>query len=125
MQPNGWYSNRTLLGLTEHAFDEASGVLEVHRAGDDQSLAKLIECRQVNGIWPRGHPLPLPCWEDEPIKPYKLKSIREYEILACEIEIRLQKLLEEYNYDTVWNFIQFYENFQRSGCNSVLEFFHL
>lgn len=78
----------------------------------------------MNGIWPLGHPLPLPRWEDQPIVPYKLKSIREFETLACEIEMRLQKLLEEHNYNTVGNFIEFYENFQKSGCNSVVEFFH-
>lgn len=125
-QRNGWYSNRTLLGLTENAFDEASGVLSGNTAGDhNKSLAKLIECRQIHGIWPLGHPLPLPRWEDEPIKPYQLESIREYETLACEIEMHLQKLLEEHNYDTTGNFIDFYENFQKSRCNSVLEFFHL
>lgn len=124
-QSNGWYTNRTLLGLTDNAFDEASRVLTGHGAGvDDKSLPKLIQYRQANGLWPMGHPLPLPRWEDGPIRPYKLKSIREYETLACEIEMHLQKLLEEHNYDTVGNFVEFYENFQRSECNSVLEFFH-
>lgn len=88
-------------------------------------LAKLLESRQANGPWPIEHPLPLPRWEEGPIKPYKLGSIREYEGLACEIEMQLQKLLEEHNYDTVGNFLKFFEGFKKSQCHSVLEFFHL
>lgn len=100
-------------------------MLKGRRTGDDdKSLTKLIEAKQVNGVWPLIHPLPLPLWEDEPVTTYKLKSIKEYEVLASEIEIRLQKLLEEHNYDTVGNFIEFYEHFKRSGCKSVLEFSH-
>lgn len=57
--------------------------------------------------------------------PYKLRSIREYEALASEVEMQLQRVLEEHNYDTVGNFLEFYESFKRSGCNSVLEFFHI
>lgn len=71
------------------------------------------------------HPLPLPGWEEEYIVPYRLKNIREYETLACEIEMQLRKVLEEHNYDTVGNFLKFYEMFQNSGSDNLLEFFHL
>lgn len=91
----------------------------------NDTLAKLIETRQANGLWPIEHPLPLPRWEDSPMRTYKLKSITEYEGLACEIEMHLQKLLEEHNYDTVGNFVEFYEGFKESHSVSVLEFFHM
>lgn len=110
---------------TKEGFKEGSRVLKGRRPGDnDKSLTKLIEAKQVNGIWPLIHPLPLPIWENEPVKTYKLKSIKEYEVLASEIEMHLQKLLEEHNYDTVGNLIEFYENFKMSGCKNVLEFSH-
>lgn len=88
-------------------------------------MAELIETQQTNGPWPIEHPLPLPRWASEPVEPYKLRSIRQYEALATEIEMQLQRLLEEHNYDTLGNFLEFYEGFQKSGCNSVLEFFHI
>ncbi|KAJ8937277.1 hypothetical protein NQ318_005675 [Aromia moschata] len=75
-------------------------------------LAELVERRQVMGPWPAGHPLPLPRWAAEPMRPYRLPSIREYEALATEIEMRLQRVLEEHNYDTVMNFLEFHENFR-------------
>ncbi|XP_060523107.1 uncharacterized protein LOC132700043 [Cylas formicarius] len=38
--------------------------------------------------------------------------------------MELQNLLEEHNYDTVGNFLELYRSFKRSGCRSVIEFFH-
>ncbi|XP_066137505.1 uncharacterized protein [Euwallacea fornicatus] len=38
--------------------------------------------------------------------------------------MELQKLLEEHNYDTVGNFLDFYDNFKESHMRSVIEFFH-
>ncbi|KAG5898439.1 hypothetical protein JTB14_036521 [Gonioctena quinquepunctata] len=97
---------------------------DLNSAGN-ASLAELIESEQENGPWPIEHPLPLPNWEEDPIEPYKLKSIREYESLACEIEMHLRKVLEEHNYDTIGNLLKFYESFKNSECDNVLEFFHL
>ncbi|KAJ8957310.1 hypothetical protein NQ314_006558 [Rhamnusium bicolor] len=99
------------------------GELNNNNAGSG-ALAELIETRQANGPWPIEHPLPLPRWAAGPMVPYKLRSIREYEVLASEIEMQLQRVLEEHNYDTVGNFLEFYECFKKSGHNNVLEFFH-
>lgn len=95
-----------------------------NRAGS-ALLADLIEARQANGPWPIEHPLPLPRWATQPMTPLRLRSIREYEKLASEIEMQLQRVLEEHNYDTVGNFLEFYEEFKKSGRSSVLEFFHI
>ncbi|VEN41956.1 unnamed protein product [Callosobruchus maculatus] len=56
---------------------------------------------------------------------FQLGDIREYESLACEIEMHVRKLLEEHNYDTVGNFLAFYDAFKKSGCANVLEFFRM
>lgn len=119
-KPEGGSSQQTFPGFNVNA----AGV-EQNRANIcSKGLDKLIELHQINGPWPVGHPLPLPRWEDGPIKPYKLKSSLEYEALACEIEMHLQKLLEEHNYDTIGNFLEFYEKYQRTESENVLDFFH-
>ncbi|XP_074027665.1 uncharacterized protein [Leptinotarsa decemlineata] len=38
--------------------------------------------------------------------------------------MHLRKVLEEHNYDTIGNWLKFYESFKKSDCSSVLEFFH-
>lgn len=107
-------------------FDVRSKVFDVHGSDDDNNnLNKLIYHNQTNGLWPFGHPLPLPVWKNETMKPYKLKSLREYESLACEIEMHLQQLLEKHNYDTVGNFVEFYNNFRLTNYTSLFEFFQM
>lgn len=76
-------------------------------------------------MWPLEHPLPLPCWDEEYAVPYRVKNVREYETLACEIEMHLRKVLEEHNYDTIGNFLKFYDSFKKSSMDNLLEFFHL
>ncbi|KAJ8981901.1 hypothetical protein NQ317_007293 [Molorchus minor] len=89
------------------------------------SVARLVSARQTNGPWPSGHPLPLPRWASAPVRPLRLADLREYEELASEIEMHLRRVLEEHNYDTVVNWMKFYERFKGSACDSVLEFFHM
>ncbi|XP_076259855.1 uncharacterized protein LOC143196122 [Rhynchophorus ferrugineus] len=50
--------------------------------------------------------------------------MREFEDLAGEIEMELQNLLEEHNYDTIGNFLELYQTFKRSKMRSVIEFFY-
>lgn len=75
------------------------------------------------GPWPLDHPLPLPVWSTKAKPIYRLESVVEYEHLASQIEFQLQKVLEEQNYDSVSNFLRFYEGFKASKGTSVTEFF--
>lgn len=88
----------------------------------DSRLAELIEHHQEFGPWPLELPLPLPRWKDAQVKPYRVDSLREFEALASEIEMHLRKVLEEHNYDTVGNFFDFYDSYQDSGCDNVMDF---
>ncbi|XP_072398384.1 uncharacterized protein [Diabrotica undecimpunctata] len=126
---NAWSQNGTLLGFKQEplygAHGNLNGNVDVPVDAASCTLAQLIEDEQDNGLWPLEHPLPLPGWEDEYIAPYRLNNIREYETLACEIEMYLRKVLEEHNYDTVGNFLKLYESYKKSGNDNLLEFFHL
>ncbi|CAG9863484.1 unnamed protein product [Phyllotreta striolata] len=106
------------------AFAEARGDVS-NVTGGGCTLDRLIDDEQDDGVWPLEHPLPLPCWDEEYIVPYRLKSVREYETLACDIEMQLRKVLEEHNYDTIGNFLRFYDRFRNSGMDNLLEFFHM
>ncbi|KAL1497926.1 hypothetical protein ABEB36_008806 [Hypothenemus hampei] len=94
-------------------------------AGFEHQNSNHLEYDQIHGYWPPAHPLPLPRWAPEPLIPFRLKNIREYEDLAGKIEMELQNLLEEHNYDTVGNFLELYENFKKSQVRSAIEFFHM
>lgn len=89
----------------------------------EHHLNDLIDRHQIKGIWPINYPLPLPQWQPNKIKPYHLATLREYEQLASTIEIRLQHLLEQHNYNTVGNFLSFYRNFKHSKCCNLVQFF--
>lgn len=78
---------------------------------------------QVEGYWPDEHPLPLPVWAPKSKTPYKLQCVWEYEELASNIELHVQKLLEEFNYDTVGNFVAMCRAFKQSSDASFHEFF--
>lgn len=87
-------------------------------------LDELVEVTQVGGPWLNEHPLPLPTWAPQPKKPLEIPTIWQYEQLATQIELHVQKLLEEHNYNTVGNFLAFYQGFKQSGCYSLKDFFH-
>lgn len=48
----------------------------------------------------------------------------QYEELATNIELNVQHLLEDHNYNTVGNFLQLYQQFKASTSDSLEEFFH-
>lgn len=128
---NAWSKDGPVLGSNEPAYGAHGDVLtNQYRFGaatatSSDTLAQLIDDEQDDGVWPLEHPLPLPCWDEEYAVPYRVKNVREYETLACEIEMHLRKVLEEHNYDTIGNFLKFYDSFKKSSMDNLLEFFHL
>lgn len=79
---------------------------------------------QEEGAWPIGHPLPLPTWRNLSQQPYYTFTIWQYEELASNIELFVQRLLEDRNYDTVGNFLKLYNLYKTHGSNNLSEFFH-
>ncbi|XP_060846615.1 uncharacterized protein LOC132926284, partial [Rhopalosiphum padi] len=71
--------------------------------------------------WPIGQPVPLPKWGSSR-PPLVVSSIEEYEELTRQFENEVQTLLQAYNYDSITNFIKFYNEFKNGKCET-LEFF--
>lgn len=86
---------------------------------------EILQGTQTEGPWPIGHPLPLPVWSHEPKKVLKIPTVWQYEEIATNLELCVQKLLEEHNYNAVGNFLAFYEGFKSSGCCSLSEYFQM
>ncbi|KAH8413879.1 hypothetical protein KR222_011632, partial [Zaprionus bogoriensis] len=82
---------------------------------------------QVNGVWPLGHPLPLPDWgngADEPAKGVLVfENVWQYEELNGIVETALQRMLEETHYNTVNLFVDFYRSFKRTRRSDLRSFF--
>lgn len=79
---------------------------------------------QEDGAWPIGHPLPLPTWRNYSQQPYYTPTIWQYEELASNIELFVQRILEDRNYDTVGNFLKLYQLYKNSGSENLADFFH-
>lgn len=80
-------------------------------AAVDRELRALATAEQEEGEWPAVHPLPLPAWGEVPRQPYRAPTLCEYERLATNIELYVQRLLEERHYDTVGNFIELHRSY--------------
>lgn len=93
-----------------------------NNVGHQKDLYELLDYTQVEGPWPIEHPLPLPTWAPKPKESFKLQSVLEYEELASNIELHVQKLLEEHNYNTVGNFIALYEGYQAGQSSTLREY---
>lgn len=81
---------------------------------------------QINGVWPLGHPLPLPDWgsADEPAKDTLVfENVWQYEELNGIVETALQRMLEETHYNTVNLFVDFYRSFKRTRRSDLRSFF--
>lgn len=94
----------------------------------DEDSYNLTAFNQINGIWPLGHPLPLPDWaagcDDEHTKGVlHFDSVWEYEDLNAIIETKLHRMLEETHYDTVNLFVDFYRAFKRTRRSDLKSFF--
>jgi len=72
--------------------------------------------------WPEGHPLPLPKW-DRPKDVFIVDSVEQYEELAATVELTVQQLIQARNYNTIGNFIRFYDEFRASGESKVSNFY--
>uniref|UniRef100_A0A1A9WXJ6 Uncharacterized protein n=1 Tax=Glossina brevipalpis TaxID=37001 RepID=A0A1A9WXJ6_9MUSC len=83
---------------------------------------------QTNGIWPIGHPLPLPDWISyNDVEKQKgilyFDSVWQYEDLSAIIETKLQRMLEETHYDTIHLFVDFYQAFKRTRRSDLRSFY--
>ncbi|XP_033253698.1 uncharacterized protein LOC117193079, partial [Drosophila miranda] len=82
---------------------------------------------QINGVWPLGHPLPLPDWtsgEGEAGKGNLIfDNVWQYEELNGIVESTLQRMLEETHYNTVNLFVDFYRSFKRTRRSDLRSFF--
>ncbi|KAH8404002.1 hypothetical protein KR215_007783, partial [Drosophila sulfurigaster] len=86
----------------------------------------LTAYNQINGVWPLGHPLPLPDWSsaEEPAKAELIfENVWQYEELTGIIETALQHMLEETHYNTVNLFVDFYRSFKRTRRSDLRSFF--
>ncbi|KAI8038590.1 hypothetical protein M5D96_008498 [Drosophila gunungcola] len=80
---------------------------------------------QVNGVWPLGHPLPLPDWASSEAGKGTLcfDNVWQYEELNGIVETTLQRMLEETHYNTVNLFVDFYRSFKRTRRSDLRSFF--
>ncbi|XP_017073041.2 uncharacterized protein LOC108109147 [Drosophila eugracilis] len=80
---------------------------------------------QVNGVWPLGHPLPLPDWSSSESAKGTLifDNVWQYEELNGIVETTLQRMLEETHYNTVNLFVDFYRSFKRTRRSDLRSFF--
>lgn len=83
---------------------------------------------QVNGVWPLGHPLPLPDWgssgdETGAKDTLMFDNVWQYEELNGIVETALQRMLEETHYNTVNLFVDFYRSFKRTRRSDLRSFF--
>lgn len=91
---------------------------------DEDELHSFIALTQEEGPWPENHPLPLPTWGPTTRQPYYTSTVWQYEELATNIELNVQHLLEDHNYNTIGNFLQLYKLFKNSGMDKLEDFFH-
>ncbi|XP_016957564.2 uncharacterized protein LOC108029651 [Drosophila biarmipes] len=81
---------------------------------------------QINGVWPLGHPLPLPDWsssESAGKGTLIFDNVWQYEELNGIVETTLQRMLEETHYNTVNLFVDFYRSFKRTRRSDLRSFF--
>ncbi|XP_030375622.1 uncharacterized protein LOC115624913, partial [Scaptodrosophila lebanonensis] len=84
----------------------------------------LTAFNQINGVWPLGHPLPLPDWESGETKGVlRFDNVWQYEDFNAIVETALQRMLEETHYNTVNLFIDFYRSFKRTRRSDLRSFF--
>lgn len=76
-----------------------------------------------SGPWPKQQPLPLPLWNKHSKPKLVIEKIYAYEDLVALIETTLQHMIQETHYDTVNNFIDFYQAFRKSRFEKLDEFF--
>ncbi|XP_034120055.1 uncharacterized protein LOC117578581 [Drosophila guanche] len=78
---------------------------------------------QINGVWPLGHPLPLPDWAEAGKGTLIFDNVWQYEELNGIVETTLQRMLEETHYNTVNLFVDFYRSFKRTRRSDLRSFF--
>uniref|UniRef100_A0A336K7X1 CSON000982 protein n=1 Tax=Culicoides sonorensis TaxID=179676 RepID=A0A336K7X1_CULSO len=83
----------------------------------------LAAFEQTVGAWQIKHPLPLPKWKAESKKVLTVENIWQYEDMVALFELLLQRMIEETHYDTVHNFLEFYQSYKKSNTKSLRRFF--
>ncbi|ODN01706.1 hypothetical protein Ocin01_04981 [Orchesella cincta] len=76
-----------------------------------------------NTLWPTSRPLPFPRWDTKEPQVVRFKDILEYEEFAGSIELISQQLVATHKYNTVGNYIRFYQNFKASNAEQLVPYF--
>lgn len=76
-----------------------------------------------SGLWGKDQPLPLPLWSQNQKPTLCIDKIFAYEDIVALIETTLQHMIQETHYDTVNNFIHFYQSYRKSHLEKLNEFF--
>lgn len=87
--------------------------LEIRQNLVNEDLYDPEKFDQMPGPWPIDLPLPMPCWGRETNALLNFSTVIEYEEFASRVEMTEQRLLEETNYDTVDNFLQFSQEYRK------------
>lgn len=77
----------------------------------------------LKGPWSKNQPLPLPLWDHGQKPTLIIDKIYAYEDIVAIIETTLQHMIQETHYDTVNNFIHFYQSFKKSHMTNLDAFF--
>lgn len=109
--------------LQEQHCKHHSGLQAQQEWWTDKDGYNLSAFNQINGVWPLGHPLPLPDWQQESKAILHFDSVWHYEDLNAIIETELQRLLEQTHYDTIHVFMDFYKAFKRTRRSDLKSFF--
>jgi hypothetical protein len=76
-----------------------------------------------SGSWGKDQPLPLPLWNQNQKPTLVVDKLYDYEDIVALIETTLQHMIQETHYDTVNNFIHFYQSYRKSRFEKLNEFF--
>lgn len=76
-----------------------------------------------SGSWGKEQPLPLPLWNQIQKPTLVVDKLYAYEDIVALIETTLQHMIQETHYDTVNNFIHFFQSYKKSRFEKLDEFF--
>lgn len=76
-----------------------------------------------NGSWGKDQPLPLSLWNHNQKPTLVIDKVYAYEDVVAIIETTLQHMIQETHYDTVNNFIHFFQSYKKSRFEKLDEFF--
>lgn len=108
----------------DESSDEEEDGKDVARKWTTENAYIITSFDQVlKGPWTKEQPLPLPLWNHSQKPTLIIDKIYAYEDIVAIIETTLQYMIQETHYDTVNNFIHFYQSFKKSHLTNLDAFF--